>query len=279
MKLFACIVLIIAMLPLVAVEKVTMDGSTTVGPIAKAFAQYYMSNNPGVKVEVSESGSGNGAKAIMNGSADIGNMSRFMKPSEFSAAVERGVFPVAHVIALDGIAIIVNKVNSVTDLSLDQIRDIYSGKITNWNQVGGPNMDIVIISRESNSGTLDTFKHFVMKYKVNGEKKTDAISSRAESQGSNGAVLQCVTGTRGAIGFVGLGFINNSIKALSIGGIKATVRNVKNGRYPIGRPLFMFTNGYPLIGSHVYNIVTLHLTPAGEQLIRDAGYIPVTAYK
>ena len=274
MKLYQLVfiaMLLIAM-PLVAAEKVTLDGSTTVGPIAKAFAQYYMSQNPGVKVEVSESGSGNGAKAIINGTADIGNMSRFMKESEFKAAVDNGVQPVAHVVALDGIAVIVNKANSVSDLSIETIRDIYAGKITNWSQVGGPNMDIVLISRESNSGTLDTFKHFVM-------GKETSISAKAESQGSNGAVLQSVRSTRGAVGFVGLGFVDNSIKALSIGGIKASVRNVKNGSYPIGRPLYMFTNGYPAIGSHVYNFVTLHLTPEGEKLIREAGYIPVTEYK
>ncbi len=272
MKHIVLFALVLSLLPLAATEKITLDGSTTVGPLAKAFAQYYMSKNPGVKIEVSESGSGNGAKAVINGTADIGNMSRFMKESEFNAAVDAGRMPVAHVIALDGIAIILNKSNSVTNLTIDQIKKIYAGQITNWSQVGGPNLPIVLISRESNSGTLDTFKHFIM-----GEETP--ISSKAESQGSNGAVLQSVRNTKGAIGFVGLGFIDESIKAVSVGGVKPTERNVKNGTYPIGRPLFMFTNGYPTIGSHLYNFITLYLTPEGQKLVREAGYIPVTEYR
>ncbi len=260
-------------------EKITLDGSTTVGPIAKEFAEYYMRTNKGVKVEVSESGSGNGAKSLINSTADIGNMSRFMKDKEFKAAVEKGVKPVAHVVALDGIAVVVNKRNSVKDLTIEQIRKIYMGEITNWKEVGGPNKEIVIISRESNSGTLDTFKGFVMTTKENGEKVKHKITPKAESQGSNGAVKQSVQKTDSAIGFIGIGFIDNSIKPLSISGIKATEANVMAGKYPISRPLFMFTNGYPKIGTHLHKFISLYLTKEGQKLIEQSGYIPVTQYR
>ena len=118
---------------------IVMDGSTTVGPIAKAFAEYYMGLHPEVNITVSESGSGNGVKSLINGTCDIADMSRFMKDNEFEAAVANGVFPVAHVVALDGVAMIVHPANPVAGLSSSRIHDIYTGVITNWNQVGGPN--------------------------------------------------------------------------------------------------------------------------------------------
>ena len=152
-----------------------MDGSTTVGPIAKAFAEYYMSVNPDVNVTVSESGSGNGAKSLINGVCDIANLSRFMKDKEFAAAVEKGINPVAHVVAMDGLPILVHPANSVANLTVDQVRNIYQGKITNWKDVGGVNGEIVVISRDTNSGTYETFHKLVMTHKVDGEKIKEKI--------------------------------------------------------------------------------------------------------
>ncbi len=137
--------------------KLVLDGSTTVGPIAKAFAEYYMAKNKGVNVTVNESGSGNGAKGIINSTCDIANMSRFMKEKEFKAAAEKGVMPVAHVVAMDGLPVLVHPSNPVKQLTVEQVRDIYMGKTTNWKQVGGPDKEIVVISRDTNSGTYETF--------------------------------------------------------------------------------------------------------------------------
>ena len=148
--------------PASAGDKIVIDGSTTVGPIAKAFAEYYMSKNPDVNITVSESGSGNGAKSLINGACDIADMSRFMKDKEFNAAVEKGIMPVAHVVAIDGIAVIVHPSNSIKDLTVDQVKDIYMGKVKNWKKVGGPSKKIVKISRDTNSGTYETFEGLVM---------------------------------------------------------------------------------------------------------------------
>jgi len=261
-----------------AAEKLTMDGSTTVGPIAKAFAEYYMTLNPDVSVTVSESGSGNGAKSLINNVCDIACMSRFMKEKEFTAAVENGVTPVAHVVAMDGLPILVHPSNPVGNLTVEQVRKIYMGEISNWKQVGGADKAIVVISRDTNSGTYETFHKLVMTHAVGDDKVKEKIKDGAEYVGSNGAVRQRVQTTVGAIGFAGLGFVDKSVKALKVDDVYPTLRTVSAGTYPVSRPLFMFTNGYPKLGGHVYRFVTLHLSEKGQEIVEDIGFVPVTQY-
>jgi phosphate transport system substrate-binding protein len=268
--LFISMFLLVNVTSIQAQEKIVIDGSTTVGPIAKAFAEYYMSINKNVNITVSESGSGNGAKSLINSVCDIADMSRFMKDAEFKAAVEKGVFPTFHVVALDGLPILVHPSNPVSALTVDQVRNIYVGKITNWKQVGGPDMKIVMISRDTNSGTYETFEGRVM----NKEK----IAQGCEYVGSNGAVRSRVQSTPAAIGYAGLGFVDKTVKALSINGIYPTKKTVTSGKYPIARPLFMVTNGYPKMGSHVYQFITLYLSAKGQEIIDRIGFVPVTAY-
>ena len=259
-------------------SKLVLDGSTTVGPIAKAFAEYYMTKNKEVNVTVNESGSGNGAKSLINGVCDIANMSRFMKEKEFKAAADKGIMPVAHVVAMDGLPVLVNPANPVKGLTVDQVRDIYNGKVTNWKDVGGADLGIVVISRDTNSGTYETFHKLVMTHKVNGEKVKDKIKNGSEYAGSNGGIRARVQTTPAAIGYAGLGFIDKTVKALEINGVYPTASTVTSGRYPISRPLFMFTNGYPKLGSHTHAFVTLHLSETGQEIIEDIGFVPVTQY-
>jgi phosphate transport system substrate-binding protein len=261
-----------AMAPTTAAEdkNIRVDGSTTVGPIAKALAEHYTRQNPEVNITISESGSGNGAKRLMNGECDVADMSRFMKTGEMKAAVNNGIMPVAHVVAVDGIAITVHPANPVQKLTLDQVRDIYAGKITNWKQVNGPDVQIVKISRDTNSGTFETFNQLVMR---------DArISADTEKVGSNGQAHRRVSSTPAAIGYVGMGFVDRKVKPLPINGVEPNDRTIATGKYPIARPLFMFTNGYPPMGTHLHGFVTLYLTPKGEEIIRDLGFVPVTSY-
>lgn len=253
-----------------AEQKIVIDGSTTVGPIAKAFAEYYMGIDKDVNITVSESGSGNGAKSLINSTCDVADMSRFMKDDEFKASVGKGVFPTFHVVALDGLPILVHPSNPVSALTIEQVRDIYLGKITNWKAVGGPDMKIVMISRDTNSGTYETFEGMVM--------KKEKIAEGCEYVGSNGAVRSRVQSTPAAIGYAGLGFVDRTVKALSINGIYPTRKTVSTGKYPIARPLFMVTNGYPKMGSHVYQFVTLHLTKKGQEMVERIGFVPVTEY-
>jgi phosphate transport system substrate-binding protein len=251
-------------------SKLVLDGSTTVGPIAKAFKEYYTLKHKGVSITVSESGSGNGAKSLINQACDIANMSRFMKDKEFKAAVDKGVFPVAHVVALDGIAVIVHKSNPVKGLSVTQAREIYTGKISNWKDLGGPDQKIVAISRDTNSGTYETFHKLVM--------KKQKMAKGVEYVNSNGMARARVQKTRAAIAYVGLAFNDRTVKGLEIDGILPSKQTVQSGTYPIARPLFMFTNGYPKMGSHKYAFVTLHLSKRGQEIIEAVGFVPVTNY-
>ncbi len=252
-------------------DKIVIDGSTTVGPIAKAFAEYYMSVNSGVNVTVSESGSGNGAKGLINSTIDIGTMSRFMKDSEFSAAAGKGIMPVAHCVAFDGLPVLVHPSNPISELTIEQIRKIYTGVIKNWKDVGGPDVRIVFISRDTNSGTYETFENLVM----NKEK----IADSCEYVGSNGAVRGRVQSTPAAIGYAGLGFVDNTVKALKVNGVFPSRQTVVSGKYPIARPLFMFTNGYPKMGSPVFQFVTIHLSQKGQEMVERIGFVPVTSYR
>ena len=250
-----------------AETKIVIDGSTTVGPISKAFADFYKENHSGVNITISESGSGNGVKSLMNNACDIANMSRFMKPAEFKSCVDKGILPVAHVVAFDGLAVVVNPKNPVKALTVSQIADIYTGKISNWKQLGGEDAKIVVVSRDTNSGTYETFNELVL--------KKAAITKDAEYVGSNGQARTRVNTTKNAIAYVGLGFVDDTVKPLSVEGILPAAKSVSTGKYPIARPLYMFTNGYPKMGSDVYNFVTLHLSKEGMEIVSDLGYIPV----
>ncbi len=257
-----------------AQERIVLDGSTTVGPIGKAFAEYYMQQNPGVNVTVSESGSGNGARSIINKTAQVGMMSRFMAVGEFKAALENEVMPVVHVVALDGLPVLVHPSNPVDDLTVEQVRKIYKGEITNWREVGGPNRQIVVISRDTNSGTYETFYGMVMTHAGGKEK----IGAGAEYVGSNGAVRQRVQTTPAAIGYAGLGFVDETVKALKIEGVMPSEATVRTGEYAIARALYMFTDRYPELGTHLYRLMNLHLTQEGEEIVKSIGFVPVTAY-
>ena len=253
-----------------AADKIVIDGSTTVGPIAKAFAEYFMAANPDVNITVSESGSGNGAKSLVNNTCDVAAMSRPMKEKEFKAAADKGIQPIAHVIALDGLPILVHPSNPVQDLTVEQVRKIYLGETKNWKEVGGPDKAIVSISRDTNSGTYETFAKLVM--------SKQKIHKDCEYVGSNGAIRQRVQSTPAAIGYAGLGFVDKTVKALKVNGIYPSAETVQTGEYPIARPLFMYTNKYPKLGGTLYRFMTIHLTEDGQEMVEEIGFVPVTAY-
>lgn len=252
--------------PAMAEKNIVIDGSTTVGPIAKAFADYYKEKT-GIGATISESGSGNGVKSLINGACDIANMSRFMKDSEFKTCVEKGILPVAHVVAFDGLAVVVNPANKVGALTMAQLADIYTGKIRNWKELGGDDAEIVVISRDTNSGTYETFNELVL--------RKNPVVKGAEYVGSNGQAKTRVASTKNAVAYVGLGFADDSVKTLSVDGILPSSKTIVSGKYPIARPLFMFTNKYPKMGTPVYDFVTLHLSEEGREIVRDLGYVPV----
>jgi phosphate transport system substrate-binding protein len=258
----------LAAAPAPAEEKanIVVDGSTTVGPIAKAFAEYYMEKYPHINITVSESGSGNGAKSLINGACAVASMSRPMKDSERQAALSKGIEPVEHVVAMDGIALAVHPSNPAGNLTLEQIRKIYTGEIRNWNELGGPNLAIVVISRDTNSGTYETFESLVLE----GKKMAGSV----EYVGSNGAIRQRILSTPAAVGYVGLAFIEG-IKPLKINGIEVSAETVAAKKYPVARPLYFYTQGAPQEGSALAGFLQLSKTPQGRRIIEDTGFVPL----
>lgn len=243
--------------------RLVLKGSTTVLPIAQKISEAYMASHPEVKISLSGGGSGNGIKAVIDQTADIGNSSRFIKGKEVKLATGKGVLPVPHRIALDCIVPVVHPDNPVKDLSLDQLKQIYLGKITNWKQVGGSDKKIVVISRDSSSGTFDAWKSLVM--------KKERVTPRALTQPSNGGLVTQVATTKGAIAYIALGYMNEEVKAIRVDGVMGSAETTLNGRYPISRPLFMFTNGWPK--GETLSFINFILSKKGQALVEEAGSI------
>jgi phosphate transport system substrate-binding protein len=249
-------------------KTLVIEGSTTVGPIADAFAEVFKAK--GIKVTVSKTGSGDGAAALIDGRCDIATMSRFMKDKEFKKAVGNGVMPVCHVVAMDGVCVIVHASNPVLALTTEKVRRIYKGEITNWRQLGGADRQIITISRDTSSGTYETFHNLVM--------KKEKMAAGVEYVTSNPHAYQRVKTTEGAIAYVGLGFVKKGVKALVMDGVVANRKTISTGVYPIARPLFMFTSGYPKLGSTLHAFCTFHLTEKGQDIVEAKGFVPITNY-
>ncbi len=245
--------------------KLVIKGSTTVLPIAQKAAEAFMAENPDIKVSLSGGGSGNGIKAIIDETADIGNASRFIKDKEVELAMKKGVLPVPHRVALDCIAPVVHPSNGVADLTMDQIKKIYLGEIDNWKDVGGKDKEIVVVSRDSSSGTFGVWKKLVM----DGER----VIPGALTVPSNGAVVQAISSTPNALGYIGLGYMNKEVKGVNVGGVEPTEENTVNGSFPISRPLFMFTNGWPKGDTMAF--IGFVLSRKGQTLVQEAGSIPL----
>jgi phosphate transport system substrate-binding protein len=243
-----------------------INGSTTVLPIAQKVAEAYMKVDPTIKISVSGGGSGNGIKALIDGTTDIADSSRFIKDEEVKAAVEKGIYPVPFGIAYDSIIPIVHPTNSVKNLTVDQLKAIYSGEVRNWKEVGGPDKQLVIISRDTSSGTYEVWEEKILK----GAK----VAPEALLQASNGAVVQAVAKNKYAIGYIGLGYVNKSVKPLTVNGIKGSEKTTLDGTYPISRALYMFTRGWPK--GDALNFINYVLNPQkGQRYVKEAGFVPL----
>jgi len=248
-----------------AATQVVINGSTTVLPVAQAAAEAYMKTHGDVSISISGGGSGNGIKALIDGTTDIANSSRFLKDKEVQSAMEKGVYPVPFRIAMDAIVPIVHPRNPVKDLTVEQLSLIYQGKIRNWKEVGGEDLQIVIVSRDTSSGTYEVWEEKVL-HKAK-------VSPRAQLQASNGAVSQAISKNRYAIGYIGFGYLNKDVKALQVNGIEATMESSLAGVYSVSRPLFMFTRGWPT--GAVSDFMNYILSPKGQEIVKQEGYIPL----
>jgi len=250
----------------VAAENVVIKGSTTVLPIAQVALEAYMKAHPGVNISLSGGGSGDGIKALIDNSTDIATSSREIKAKEVELARSKGVNPVAHAVAIDALTPIVHPKNRINGLTIDQLSQIYQGKIKNWKEVGGDDLQIVVVSRDSSSGTFESWGQLVL----NNAK----VTPKAQMQASSGAVVQAVSKNRYAIAYVGIGYINKSVKALTVNGIQASAKTALSKEYPIARPLYMYTNGQPT--GEAANFIKFVLSPAGQKLVAKEGFVPIT---
>jgi len=265
--ILSCLMFLVWSLPAVAATTVVIKGSTTVLPIAQVALEAYMKAHPGVNISLSGGGSGEGIKALMDRSTDIANSSREIKDKEVASARAKGIQPVEHVVAIDAIVPIVHPRNKVKGLTLDQLSQIYQGKIRNWKEVGGDDLPIVVVSRDSSSGTYESWGHLVL----NGAK----VTPKAQLQASSGAVVQTIYKNRYAIGYIGLGYLNRSVQGLTVNGIQASSQTVLAKTYPIARPLYMYTAGQPK--GEVAGFISYVLSPAGQKLVEKEGFVPVQA--
>jgi phosphate transport system substrate-binding protein len=243
--------------------KITITGSTTVLPLAQKAAEVYMQKHPGVEISVAGTGSGDGLKSIIDGTADIGNSSREMKAKEVKLAQSKGVVTVRHTVALDCIVPIVHPGNPVKDLTMDQLRAIYVGKIKNWQQVGGLKKKIIVVSRDSSSGTFEVWNRLVL--------KKARVRPDAQLQASNGAVAQAVAGNKYALGYVGIGYLNDRLKPLTVNGVSASPAAAKDKSYPVARALYMFTKGEPK--GAVKAFLDFVKGPEGQEIAEEEGLV------
>ena len=252
--------------PAMAAQQVVINGSTTVLPVVQKAGEAFMASHPDVELSISGGGSGNGIKALIEKQCDIAMSSRDIKEKEVEAAKKNGVTPNRVVVAIDAIVPVVNPANPVAALTTAQLRDIYAGKITNWKEIGGQDGKIVVISRDTSSGTFECWQELIM--------KEVRVNPAALMQASNGAVVQAISKNKNAIGYVGLGYLDKSTKGLKVNDVTATAQTALSKQWPIARELFVFTNGAPAGGAKAF--VDYLLDPGkGQKNVLEVGYVPL----
>ena len=259
------------------ISNIQNKGSDTIVNLALAWAEAYQLIHPEVRLSVTGGGTGTGMAALINGTVDIANASRQIKPEEMTEAQAKGINPVEHIIARDAIAVIVNPNNPVSQLTLQQISDIYSGKISNWQEVGGENRPIVRLSRETNSGTHVYFLETVLRL---GDKTNKTLFSTdtlllASSEG----IISEVRLNPNAIGYDGLGYVPKDLKKIAIARqpgdpyVLPSIATVNDNSYPISRDLYMYTAGQPkgAVAAYLEWIVS----PDAQSIVAKLGFVPV----
>lgn len=252
--------------------QIVMDGSTTVLPFGQVAAEQFSKQNPNVKFSVSGTGTGNGFKSLAEGGTQIANASRFIKDSEIKACMDKKVYPVPFAVALDCLVPVVHPSNPLKSLTKAQLKDIYSGKITNWKEVGGSDAPIAVIGRDTSSGTYGTWQEMIMD--AGGKTR---VTPRAQVMASSGAMMTAVAQNRKAIGYEGMGYISKSVKTLAIDGVAGTAAGARSGKYPLSRYLFMFTNSWPK--GDVLAFINYMQSPAGQKIVNSTGFVSLQEMK
>jgi len=240
--------------------EVQINGSTTVGPIATLIQQWFMANDPSIVINIEATGSGTGVAALINGTTDIAMHSRPMKNPEFGQAVENGVFPVIYTVARDKIVVVVNEANPITNITMEDLYGIWMGTITNWSELGGSNEPILFGSRDTSSGTYGVWTEIVL-------DDADYTGTQVTVVAGNPEMQELVANNANAIGYVGLAF-QEGVKVLTVDGIA-----LASSAYPIGRALFISTNGLPT--GDVATVVDAFMGRVGGCATLAEKFIPV----
>ncbi len=258
-------------------HSIQIKGSDTMVNLGQAWVEGYMQEHPQAFVAVTGGGSGTGIAALLSGTCDIAETSRTMKSKELKQAAEKGVKPVEFVVAMDGLAVVVNPKNPLDRLTVNELADIFTGKIRNWKEVGGHDLPIVLLSREVNSGTHVYFKEHVLRQ--GDEKRPEEFDEGALLMPSSQAVADEIAQNPNAIGYYGVGYSNPTQKALAVAQDKnspyylPTLENIMDGKYYISRPLLMYTNGQPQ--GTVKDFIDFVLSKEGQEIVRQVDFVPV----
>jgi phosphate transport system substrate-binding protein len=258
-------------------NSIQVKGSDTMVNLGQAWAERYMEENPGDFVAVTGGGSGTGFSSLISGTCEVAMSSRNIKQKEIALANARGVNPCEIKVALDGLAVVVNPKNSVGKLTVAQLADIFTGRTQNWKDLGGNNEKIVLLSREVNSGTHVYFKEHVLR--KNDPNAKEEFAPTALMLSSSQAIADEVAGNPDAIGYYGMGYISDKQKPVWVAKDEKseyespTIENVISGKYPISRPLFIYTNGEPK--GLVKKFVDFCLSKAGQEIVLKTDFVPV----
>ena len=258
-------------------NSIQIKGSDTMVNLGQAWAEKYMEKNPSEFVAVTGGGSGTGLSSLISGTCDIAMSSRNIKDKEIALAKQKGINPFEIKVALDGLAVVVNPKNPVTKLTLEQLAQIFTGKITNWKELVGSDEKIVILSREVNSGTHVYFKEHVLRKGDPNAK--DEFAPNALMLSSSQAIADEVAGNQAAIGYYGMGYISPKQKAIMVAKDEKSeyeapsIENVVNGKYPISRPLFLYTNAEPK--GLVKKFVDYTLSKEGQEIVLKTDFVPI----
>ncbi len=255
-----------------------IKGSDTIVNLVQVWAEKFNNINNTTNIGVTGGGTGTGFAALLNDTCDIAMASRQVEEIETELAQSKGIIYKEFIVGLDGLAVLVNKENPVNELTMEQLRDIFMAKITNWKELGGENRQIVLLSRESNSGTHMFFKENVIR--LDDPKSKDEFSPRALLMPSSQAIVDEIYQNPNAVGYVGIGFMNNRTKPVAISAKNAkeyylpTIENVMHGKYPISRPLYLYTNGNP--EGIVKEFIDYTLSPEGQKVVAETDFVPIT---
>lgn len=259
-------------------DVIQIKGSDTMVNLGQAWAEEFMNQNPEVSIAVTGGGSGTGIAALINGTAGIAQCSRGMKPEEKEAVLKTAGKEVKEfVVGLDALAVILNPANPVSELSIDELSDIFTGKITNWSEVGGLDESMLVLSRERNSGTHVYFLEEVVR--KGNARGPEEFASSILMMPSSQAISQEVARSRAAIGYLGLGYVTSGHKTLAVSKKKGTaavvpsVETGQNGTYPISRPLYIYTAGEPQ--GDTKRLLDFARSPEGQEIVQAMDFVPL----